>query len=406
MQLRPNDLAEIKRIVGSAAPSALKSSFHTVKCVRDIAYIVEQYGLGINDALDCAKRLVRLSPAEVEDHLAVEQRSITTLMRFAQPEALADGRLQLHLPNERPLEKFAPRSKWSPKDAAEIKSLMTSFYESAFGLWMAGESAARADLDQGFAQEIAAEYRNLWVQEDLLLIFAKDSYLDMLEAAAITAPTGQLNDDELLAPSGVIIFENERIMPSLTAEDDLVPIRGITWRAEDGHLTVQVMIDGHHELVNPGRVEPPADCYAYLYQLNLFKGPMRNPTALGHEEGVNALLGYLRSIKVIAQSPATESTTAQPKARSKARSKKNKRSQKAAARPTEVRVLSLRNAEHGRYELDAATGRKVRQHWVRGHWRNQWYPSLEDNRSIWIDGYIKGDASLGTVTGQKVHVGR
>jgi hypothetical protein len=31
---------------------------------------------------------------------------------------------------------------------------------------------------------------------------------------------------------------------------------------------------------------------------------------------------------------------------------------------------------------------------VRGHWRNQWYPSLEDHRPKYIHRYIKGDASL------------
>lgn len=190
-------------------------------------------------------------------------------------------------------------------------------------------------------------------------------------------------------------------LADLAAEDYDVPIRGLTWKVEDGHLTVQVMIDGHHELNNPGRVEPPADCYAYLYQLNLLKTQMRNPTVPGHESDVDTLLGFLRAVKVIAQSPATDSTAVQPKDRSK-----KKRAQAAVASPSTVRVLALRNGDHGRYELDAATGRKVRQHWVRGHWRNQWYPSLADNRAIWIDGHIKGDASLGTVVGQKVHVAR
>jgi hypothetical protein len=28
--------------------------------------------------------------------------------------------------------------------------------------------------------------------------------------------------------------------------------------------------------------------------------------------------------------------------------------------------------------------------WVRGHWRNQWYPSLQDNKRKWIRPYVKG----------------
>ena len=150
-----------------------------------------------------------------------------------------------------------------------------------------------------------------------------------------------------------------------------------------------------------GSTKYPLACYAYLYQTNLLKASMRNPTVVGHNESVSALLGYLRSVKVIAQSPATSNTVVQPNARPK-----KKHAQGDSTPPRSIRVLSLRNADHGRYELDAATGRKIRQHWVRGHWRNQWYPSLKDNRAIWIDGYIKGDAALGIVMGQKIHVAR
>jgi hypothetical protein len=401
MKLRPNDLAEIKRIVGSTPPSSLRPGVHKNICVLDISDIMGKYGLNSDDAFDCAQRLVQLWPAEIEDHLKVDQRAAKTLVGVSRSERLADGRLQLHFPGERPLERFTPRVQWKPKDAIEMKRLMASFYESAFGLWMANESALRAGLDERYAQEIAAESRQLWAQEDLLMIFAKDSYLDMLEAAALTAPDGELNDDELLSSAGVMLFEHERNVPAFTARNDDVPIRGITWKAEGGYITVQVMIDGHHELNNPGQLEPPADCYAYLYQLNLLKASMRDPTVPGRDGGARALVAYLRSIKVIAQSAATNSTTVQQKRLSKKEAR-----QARTALPSTVRVLSLRNADHGRYELDAATGRKVRQHWVRGHWRNQWYPSLNDNRAIWIDGYIKGDASLGTVTGQKIHVAR
>lgn len=72
----------------------------------------------------------------------------------------------------------------------------------------------------------------------------------------------------------------------------------------------------------------------------------------------------------------------------------------------EVRVLSLVNPEHGRYELDAATGRKLRAHWVRGHWRNQWYATAQEHKTIWVDGFVRGDASIGTVGGARVYAAR
>jgi hypothetical protein len=41
---------------------------------------------------------------------------------------------------------------------------------------------------------------------------------------------------------------------------------------------------------------------------------------------------------------------------------------------------------------------------VRGHWKNQWHPSIGEHRTIWIAGYPRGDFSVGTVTGAKVLV--
>lgn len=57
----------------------------------------------------------------------------------------------------------------------------------------------------------------------------------------------------------------------------------------------------------------------------------------------------------------------------------------------DVVVLSLRRAL---YEGDGdATGRKVTlAHLVRGHWRNQWYPSQQAHRAKWIRAHRRGGA--------------
>lgn len=56
----------------------------------------------------------------------------------------------------------------------------------------------------------------------------------------------------------------------------------------------------------------------------------------------------------------------------------------------EVRVISLRRMEYERKEA-ADSGREYQCQWhVRGHWRQQFYPSLDETRPIFIDAYIKG----------------
>lgn len=58
--------------------------------------------------------------------------------------------------------------------------------------------------------------------------------------------------------------------------------------------------------------------------------------------------------------------------------------------------------EEGR---DAESEAITRTHrWVvRGHWRQQLYPSLNDHRAIWIHGYVKGPEDWPLVAGEKVN---
>lgn len=62
-----------------------------------------------------------------------------------------------------------------------------------------------------------------------------------------------------------------------------------------------------------------------------------------------------------------------------------------------VTVLSLRRALYD--ETDGATGRKVTlAHLVRGHWRNQWYPSQQQHRAKWIRAHRRGGNAGDEVT--------
>jgi hypothetical protein len=66
---------------------------------------------------------------------------------------------------------------------------------------------------------------------------------------------------------------------------------------------------------------------------------------------------------------------------------------------SDVTVITLRHATHGDSNGNATQPGSVEydHRWfVRGHWRNQWYPKLHTHRQIWISPYIKGpeDAPL------------
>ncbi len=72
----------------------------------------------------------------------------------------------------------------------------------------------------------------------------------------------------------------------------------------------------------------------------------------------------------------------------------------------EVTVVTLRAAKHAPREGEP---RRVdwRGRWlVRGFWRNQWYPSTQEHRPIWIDDYVKGPEDRPFLVRERVTVWR
>lgn len=60
-------------------------------------------------------------------------------------------------------------------------------------------------------------------------------------------------------------------------------------------------------------------------------------------------------------------------------------------RHKDVTVITLRRSRDGYLPPDGdGEGVLTYQFVVRGHWRNQWYPSLKDHRQVWIAPYVKG----------------
>lgn len=61
-----------------------------------------------------------------------------------------------------------------------------------------------------------------------------------------------------------------------------------------------------------------------------------------------------------------------------------------------ITTLALRRTLYG--EGESGTGRKVTlAHLVRGHWRNQWYPSQQTHRARWINAHRRGGSATDEV---------
>lgn len=63
----------------------------------------------------------------------------------------------------------------------------------------------------------------------------------------------------------------------------------------------------------------------------------------------------------------------------------------------QFRRIYLQRPEAAEHELAAAQahaeGRTPAGHWVRGHWRQQYYASIDQHRATWIEGFPRGDFS-------------
>lgn len=68
----------------------------------------------------------------------------------------------------------------------------------------------------------------------------------------------------------------------------------------------------------------------------------------------------------------------------------------------DVRVLSLRGVGSGGGSGDGS--REYLHQWiVRGHWRRQWYPSIQQHRPRWIAPHVKGPDGAPLLGGEKVY---
>lgn len=68
-----------------------------------------------------------------------------------------------------------------------------------------------------------------------------------------------------------------------------------------------------------------------------------------------------------------------------------------------VRVIALRTPE-SQSAGGTATSHEYHHQWiVRGHWRQQWYPTISDNRPVWIAPHLKGPDGAPLLGGEKVY---
>lgn len=119
------------------------------------------------------------------------------------------------------------------------------------------------------------------------------------------------------------------------------------------------------------------------------------------QQRIGKILIALTALSRTASSVRESQVTAPKKARLRA--------SRAGMTDPRVRRLYLQRPDQGAAEIDALRAERQgtpRGHWVRGHWRQQWFPSVQEHRWQWIDGFPRGDFSKGTVGGERILIAR
>lgn len=330
----------------------------------------------------------------------------------------------------RPLEKEI----WNALHAARMTDRLADLHNSPWGMVQEHELAETwhsfKTHELHNPMENSLSIAQVLADPQIPIILAHPDFTTMMLAAASTANLDFVQDEDLLSPDGIVYFTKETDLGTKTSH----PARAIMWRTvqtlTSRYLLVRVLVEGRRALeIAQQNFVPGVDSDGEEYTLGAierlkFLTPVeaaeceytqtdQDTEAYIQSSDFSRLIGLVVSISAIARSTHTRSTQEVPQPPGK----KKKRASRRRAAPTErsVRVLSLINPEYADYERRAAqqdgselvvTRSGVRAHWVRGHWRRQWYASSQSHRTIWIDGFVKGDPNLGTMGGRKVYSAR
>lgn len=241
------------------------------------------------------------------------------------------------------------------------------------------------------------------------LFYVSSEMTELTKAASDSLPFFDLNREDLPAEQGFIVFAE----PVATYSNDGKPdakVRACCWEVmEHGALWLTFYTDWHEWLEDcrkAGTFRPDSldDCLRndhWLYFETFVFSPLKGRREVEGEweedaREVGALDRAVRAAWLLMQQPLAETSDVLPDRAAR------RRLQRAGQQPSTVRVIGLRRPKGGSEKGDG--GRDYHHQWiVRGHWRQQWYPSRQVHRPVWIAPHVKGPEGAPMIGGEKVY---
>jgi hypothetical protein len=205
--------------------------------------------------------------------------------------------------------------------------------------------------------------------------YAPSGAREPIDAAAATAQS--LNAEDILAPVGLAVICG-------TPDRVHAPEWLLWWRAGSDRLEVGA---GRFDFYSPAQPRILIRFSPVWYRTRPAAGAV---FLAGGDRAVQLLSGLSAVI------PTAERNEASPAERRGA-------ARRAGAAKTGTQLVYLRRQlTAGIRETAAEASLRLAQWSVRGHWRNQWYPSEKDHHRIWIDEHVAGNNDAETVNRRKV----
>jgi hypothetical protein len=275
-------------------------------------------------------------------------------------------------------------------DALDFQAELLHFWRGPAGKQFARSTA---EFVQGFgADEIRWVYSETAQREGAILRAARTFWVHhdmcaLTEHAGLTMPVETLEPEDLPAPCGFAVFEQPVIFGEVHIINPVTKQPGPPELIRVGHFSWGP--SPHHEtMFGPGvhlafyeprgaRDRPSLPGLANQYYWPFGESDdEEGATSTGMRQTTKALWALCQQ-RIGEPSPAViDRSTRRRVAR--------------VELPAEVQIVHLRRQTPAPTQ-NTGSGVDWKKRWiVHGFWRNQWYPSVEKHRQIWIDDYVKG----------------
>jgi len=256
------------------------------------------------------------------------------------------------------------------------------------------------------------------------LFYVTAAMTAVVRQASLSYPRYSLHPDDLPADVGFVVFA-DAVSDTLTPDTHIpVKVRAALWstcivdlgsvRTAGVHVVVlndadEIFDSEAFRTVQGARGRTAAEVRQVAAAIRRKSGPLAYHDELPlpftyadepYDPMRNTAIGSIVNTWLLMTQPLAE-TEDEPLPRAV-----RKRYDRARRPEPRVRTVALRQPrKHGGERDESAPHREYHHRWiVRGHWRNQWYPSLQRHRPVYIPSHVKGPEDAPLIGGERVNV--